>query len=505
MNFRIAALCGAAVLALSACPAGNNNPDGGTPDSGGIVPPAGDCSAECGPNEVCDSQTHTCVPGCNPACAVGQICVNDNGTYSCQAPATTCNGHVCEPGQTACINGECSCLDFNHAARDTCADYGKVCHQLYDGVSMSGGQCEDPKEYEYCGLDCSGPDCGACEAGTACTEGFFSNIGTCHRTCNSMKSCGVDELCSGGGNGQNGSCFPKSVFSSTDKDVDNPWGCKIPDPQDPSKQVGTHASTQCLAIVDMVSTQTEFRPIYETDGVTGTCTYLFVNNDTQSVQISYCRTAGPVQENGACNTHPMPVNLDQTCSTGLECVPTGAGDNGICMRICNAHEKNGVPGTPGCNEGESCVNIYRTDLTNGNVGACMTSCNVFTGTGPSYGCEPVGSTQTACVPTTAQGAEKISLTGDGFCAPVLGTPKTEGQACTQTDPMTGTDCASGLICTQLPGASQATCAKPCDVACVDTTGTTPARCSSEANATCSGGKTCAAVNSVSGATMGLCQ
>lgn len=491
MTFRSLALFGALALALSACPNPPVPDDAGNPDEDGGVIPTGGCSGGCGANLVCDEATHQCVPGCNPACGAGQLCIKSGEAFSCITPATTCSGNVCGEGQSTCVQGNCSCQPFTQALRDTCADQGMVCHAPYNAGTQTGGECDDPGKFEFCGRDCLNQDCGNCGEGLNCHERLFDDFGICARVCDAMIGCGPDELCWPNPAGSKGFCYPASLFNGGD------LACqKFRTLEDGGVQkVRVPAPELCLK-VDNDGNPTEAAP-------SGTCTWTFFRTDTSNIAFTYCRSQGPVPEFGSCKTEPLPFTLTSTCGTGLECVPTTAGD-GICQRICNAKPNaDGTPRDPACNMGEACANLYRRD-DNAVVGACMTTCNVFD-PATNFGCPDYGTRKTSCVPTTASGVQLISASGDGLCIAQRELAAAEGANCVETDPLKGAACQSGLVCSQVSGAAQPTCVKPCDIGCVPGDGgALPARCSTEANATCGGGRTCSRISSTSGATLGFC-
>jgi hypothetical protein len=476
MNTRVIALTGALALALSACPPPGQNPDGGS-DAGPDGEPIGTCSAPCGPNQVCDAEQHICVDGCRGTCVVGQICVNRAGTPACESIATTCGGSACGAGQISCVAGSCSCLPLTMAMRDACADEGRVCHQAYNPVTDGGGACEDPRLYEFCGFSCPTASCPShCAVGQRCADVFGVGSSMCVRAC-ATQPCGVDELCSGG------TCLPYGAYLDL--------GCKntLNLPDGGTVLAESLAGDLCFRL-DQNGVPAEATP-------TGTCSWAFFSTDTQAFPIAYCRTPGPVAKFGACKTDPLPMAVSNTCSTGLECVPVGRGDDGLCLSACNAAE-------PGCPSGESCANFYRFSDDRVVLGACMASCNVFS-TQANFGCVTYGARETSCVPTPASGAVRVSANGDGICAPQLASPKSEGEACAETDAFRGAACQSGLLCAQISGEAQPRCVKACDLECVGGTDAgVPARCATEANATCATGRTCTRTTGTTGTIVGFC-
>ncbi|MBX5480378.1 MAG: hypothetical protein IRZ16_00815 [Myxococcaceae bacterium] len=490
MKFRFAALAGALAILLAACPQENGGEDGGTQIDGGPDIGTGGCSGGCGPNLVCNEQTHQCEPGCNPACDEGQLCVKDGDTFTCVTPQTTCDGNVCGEGENTCVQDHCSCQPPALSQRDTCADQGKVCHQTWNSVTQTGGTCEAPRLYEFCGADCQNNECGGCASDQGCDDRLFLTFGICAHKCSNTESCAPGELCYGLSQ-FSGFCYPASLFG-------NDFACKkrVTLEDGGTEVVRVSAPETCFNVTENGIDTSEPTP-------TGTCTWAMFRTDTGLVPFDYCRPAGPVPEFGACKTEMLPHQLADTCGTGLECVPTDNEGNGICQRICNAQQDiNHASPVPACNDGEACANLYHRD-DNTVVGACVTACNVFS-TEPNFGCPAYGTRATSCVPTPANGSRPVTNNGDGICMVQRANVKGEGEPCEEVDALKGAACASGLVCAQVSGQPQPICVKPCDLECAVTDGgTPPARCATEANATCTGGKTCTAANGP-GAVLGFC-
>lgn len=484
MNFRIAALLGALSVVLTACPPDNNGNDGGTDGGdGGPVIPVGGCTGGCGPNEVCDEAQRKCVPGCNPGCSAGELCVNDNGTFECITPVTSCGGNICGEGQTACVSGNCSCLPAYVSPTDTCTAQGRICPDAYNPVTMNGGACEDPKLYEFClkPEECPDGNCGTCGAGQICDDQLFNSFSHCVRSCMDGTECGPDERCF-----NPGVCFP---FSVTADGI-----CSKPETLADGGVIKARANATDPCLLEGQTAN---------DTPTGTCSWIFFKGDTRSYAIDFCRSPGPVPEFGACKTDQMPLDLSNSCGTGLECMPVGEGNDGICLRICDARAE--VRGAPtGCNTGESCANIYRIEDFNTEVGVCLQDCSVFS-TAPDYGCTALGSTPSSCVPTSPSGTQVVSTDGSGICIPQIANAAAEGQQCALTDPLEGAACQTGLVCTLIGGEANPRCVKPCDVGCIPSAdGGTPDRCDTEANATCGAGQECTRVTGTTGALVGYC-
>ncbi|HYX93005.1 MAG TPA: hypothetical protein VE782_15670, partial [Myxococcaceae bacterium] len=248
------------VLVAAACsaPAKDPDPDAGT-DSG---LPLGACTSPCGPNQTCDAAKHVCVDACQGLCLAGQICVNRNGTPTCEIAATTCSGSVCGEGQISCVADHCSCLPFSVALRDSCADQGGACHQIYNAVTQEGGACEDPRLYEFCAPNCAGGTCGHhCGAGQICTNIITGAFSICARTC-SQRPCASGELCAAVPDGGSPVCLPNGVFPNQ--------GCTntVALPDGGTGRGPTVAGDLCFQL-DLSGTPTEAAP-------TGTCSWVLV-------------------------------------------------------------------------------------------------------------------------------------------------------------------------------------------------------------------------------------
>jgi hypothetical protein len=199
------------------------------------------------------------------------------------------------------------------------------------------------------------------------------------------------------------------------------------------------------------------------------------------------------------------------CNTGLECAYTrgrnDAGlDEGVCLTMCNANPgKEGFPSLPACGAAESCVNLYRyTDPNDTAVlGVCMKNCNVFNAT--STDCANVGASATSCVPASADGQLSLSYNGDGICVPQQASISNVNARCGQTDAFRGASCGTAQVCSAFSIDVAPTCLAVCDVSCnPGDGGVAPARCATQRNARCTGGKTCRAANTAATARVGYC-
>jgi hypothetical protein len=241
---------------------------------------------------------------------------------------------------------------------------------------------------------------------------------------------------------------------------------------------------------------------------TGNCTYaLFKLWDDGLVPYTTCRPPGTAAEGQACRRDYTLASVVTQCATGLECALTAGGDDGVCLRMCNASPPTpGLSSFPACGASESCVNLFRyTDpSSNSVVGVCMASCDVFD---PAKNtCAALGSTPTSCVPTTPAGDFIVSPNGKGVCVPRQLTVAAPGAACAQVDPFHGAACGDGQLCTAASLDAQATCTAVCDLDCSPLDGGAgPARCATQPSARCAAGKTCRRVTTTTGAHVGFCQ
>ncbi len=508
MHIRIAALCGALLLVLTACPDDPTpQPDGGDLDAG-IIPPPGGCTGGCGPHQICDEELRRCVSACQPDCGPDEICVEQGGAHVCEQKVTSCGGNTCGEGQAACVGDACTCLTFEEVAVDTCFAQGRLCSQPFNPVTLTGGSCEAPRVHQACNLDCTGPEC-ACENGGECYD--LVGIPTCWRRCSDDiggPTCHPEEICAALTQTRS-VCFPKSVFTVTGTPpagVLRPPGrqCYVPASVLPDGGVvdwdRTAASDPCVIT-------NSSNDIIEADvaNPTGTCSWLILQGPSGREVLTYCRNPGSIPEGGACPAGAFPSSIANSCAAGLECVPQGRDGQGVCAQICNARPTaSGGPGSPGCDEGEACVNVHRMDDPAKVPGACMQTCDVFSTTHSAqdnYGCADLGGVATACVPTGPLGNLRVTPNGEGLCLPRMPTVASVGQPCAETDAFRGAACDSGLVCLQVDGASIPTCQQPCDLECASAT--PPARCATQANATCSGTQTCTAVGTAS-ARLGFC-
>ena len=240
---------------------------------------------------------------------------------------------------------------------------------------------------------------------------------------------------------------------------------------------------------------------------TGNCSYAIFQLWSDGIYpVVSCRPPGNALEGTACRDDFTLGSVATQCATGLECTKTRGGDEGVCLRMCNAQPPAlGFPPQPECGAAEACVNTLRYTDPNSNavLGVCMKKCNVFDPMKST--CLPVGTTAASCVPTEASGELVISNNGDGICVPQRSTIAARGATCAETDAFRGAACASGELCTSLDADTAATCTAVCDLDCSPADGGTgPTRCATQPNGRCVGGTSCRRVTSTTGARVGFC-
>ncbi len=481
----------ACVLAafVSGCKAAPSTGDAGEPApfTAGNPSPREACTGGCAANQRCNVSTHTCEDACG-GCAHGTCVKLTDGHYQCQDPVTSCNGAACLAGQVACLNGACSCISTARGADDSCRGAGQWCH---------GATCADPAPLEQC--DPNGP---ACATGFSCSDSLFGTpISVCLRSCSfDANACDRGDFCNGG------LCVPTGIFTGAQCAQNVP----LPDgglALQADGGLAAHDVTPGSTCLLKKFTGSGFATNDVPGTGSGTCLYATYRLWDQGIlPLSTCRPPGQALEGQACTTDFGAATIASQCATGLHCAVTGSGASGVCLRTCNANPPRfGITPQPSCGADEACVNLYRYSDPNDNavLGVCMKSCQAFDAT---VACAPIGGTATSCVPAAADGTAVLSGDGRGICAPRQATVFQEGQGCPETDPFRGAVCASGQVCTAL-GSQSATpaCTRVCDLTCSPATGSPPARCATQPNATCTGGKTCQQVSSSAGVTVGLCR
>ncbi|MFT3709272.1 MAG: hypothetical protein QM817_16655 [Archangium sp.] len=434
--------------------------------------------------------TRQCEDACG-GCATldggpSRTCVKiSEGVFQCREQAVSCGGNLCDPGQVACLGGACACLSSLSGALDTCQTAHKWCN---------GRICATPKALQQCIV---GDESAKCPTSSTCQPVFGDDLAVCTKDCMDDNECGRGEACSTVG------CLPLGLFRDQECNQNKPaadGGWELDDGGLPLR-ITVPVSNTCL-LKNGMGTVTE-----GPSKGTGNCTYAvfqFWNDGVYPFET--CRPPGTATEGQPCKDDYSAGNVGLQCATGLQCAKTAGGEDGVCMRMCNAQPAAlGFPPTPACNMDESCVNMLRYTDPNSNavLGVCMKKCNVFDTMKST--CGNVGTTAASCVPTEASGELVVSNTGDGICIPQRSAIAMPGDQCVETDSFRGAACGNAQLCTSLAADENATCTAVCDVECSPADGGTgPTRCATEPNARCTGGKACRRVTSTSGARVGFC-
>jgi|CXWL01.1.fsa_nt_gi hypothetical protein len=491
MNFRTssALLACAASLLLLACPPPAKNDGGIDEDYDGSVPVSdGGCTGGCTGNKVCDAVKRVCVDPCG-GCANGGVCQkNAMGAWQCVTPVITCNGALCGEGEIACVAGECGCLGPARASKDSCVAFGKVC------VST---KCVNPGPFEACNPASIATS--PCPQNHSCKtifgdEGEEDAVALCTPNCDPMaatNTCERGMLCHELG------CLPTGLF--------NGRGCAIQvmatlaDGGMAFQERAVPASNVCL-LRDGNGTFSESTP-------SGNCAYSFFRlPDTERYTISNCRQPGTATEGQRCKRDFRTAAVATQCGLGLDCF-ISKGDEGVCLRMCNAVPNllGGPTPQPACGAGEVCTNVFRVDDDNNNAveGMCLKGCDVFDAAKNT--CAAVGSTAASCVPTGSDGHTLSSPDGKGICIPQQATIAAVGAECPPTDPYLGAVCGNSQLCLSTSSTAKPVCVEACDYECNASDAGVPSRCATEAHARCTGGKTCTRVSSPGSARMGVCR
>lgn len=475
-----------AVVALTACPPPVPTPDGGD-DGGGINPnPMDACSGGCAVNQICDTANRVCKDGCAGACDGGTICQRTApmaSTFQCAPIVTTCGATMCGEGQVACLAGVCSCLGPARGAFDSC--YGDDRFPGGGSVCQEDGTCGAPTRYHDCKSD-----------GTPCANGLKC-VGICAKGCMQSSECFRGEYC----DTQYQVCLPNGFR----------YNCEIQIDAGVVDDAGMHVlSFQTVTVGSKCLVEVGNVPTDPPDMPSGTCTYAFfypANGDPSA--FGSCRPPGDVPENGLCKSDQAITARATQCSTALECALMRGGQNGICLRTCNALPPSVTYPSPqpSCPMTESCVNLYRREDVGHDgalLGVCAKKCDIFDATQsqcPNYGTIPA-----VCVPTNADGRVVVSSDGSGICLPRRETIAALDAPCDETDPFKGAACGTGQVCPPAGVNVAPICTQVCDTGCSPRDGGSMApRCATEVNALCPQGKTCRTVTTTTGARMGFCQ
>jgi hypothetical protein len=160
------------------------------------------CTANCGPTEVCDANCAcTCTPDCNGQCGAGEVC--NQATCSCEcAPdcGGTCpTGTVCDANSCSCVcgadcGGACAATPELECNTDAC---NCQCPADCGGTCATGTVCNESLCACTCPADCDAacPGAGACDpangcacacptdCGGACPDGTVCNGAACACEC----------------------------------------------------------------------------------------------------------------------------------------------------------------------------------------------------------------------------------------------------------------------------------------------------------------------------------
>lgn len=475
----------ALALVLTACPPITPKPDGNdVAFDAGNPPPRDACSGGCAGNQICNTATRTCVDACG-GCDGGTCVKIMEGVFQCRTAAVTCSGNFCDPGQVACLGGACACLSSLSGALDTCRAAGKWCN---------GATCANPRSLQQCKQgDLSSP----CPSMFTCQPVFGDDLAVCTKTCMDDNQCQRGEICSMVG------CLPSGLFRDQECNQTKPardGGFERDDAGAPLRLTVTVGNTCLLRSGAGVLTEPEGKG-------TGNCSYVifqFWNDGVYPTET--CRPPGVAAEGQACRDDFSAGTTATQCATGLQCTKTRGGDDGVCLRMCNAQPPAlGFPPQPECGAAEACVNTLRYTDPNSNavLGVCMKKCNVFDAARNT--CANVGTSPSSCVPTEASGELVVSNNGEGICIPQRPLIAAVGATCLETDAFRGAACGSAQLCTSLDADRAASCTAVCDLDCNPTDGGPgPARCATGPSARCAAGTSCRRVTSTTGARVGFC-
>jgi hypothetical protein len=503
MTLRNVTLVSMFAAAFAACPPSPAT-DGGMGGAGGGAAGAGGrlerCTQGCPANRVCNEARGTCDDPCaaNDAggCPNNEVCTNVGpGQYQCTALVTTCNSTVCAAGQVACLQGQCSCLSSAAAGIDSCNSAGRWC---------AGGSCQSPKVYQECKTDAGT----SCPSGSICEPVFGTQL--CVRTCMSNANCERGEACAGGSIG--GFCLQSGFFIggacsqtrlvAADAGIDGGLVLLADGGSEVVPGFPCVRSTDGGCDTLTVAVSNTCRLAGDPEGVgSGNCSYATISFFGSQFNGGTCRPPGTAQLGQRCLPNFEQGTVNTQCATGLECAVTRGSNEGVCLRACNVLR----PSDGKCGAEQACVNIYRLTDSRDNavLGVCMNRCNVFDASG---NCAAVGTTPTSCAPVPANGELSVSIDGTGVCMPQQMAVAQAGQPCTEPDAFRGAVCGNGQLCLRAPGAQASTCTQVCDLSCnVTDGGIAPARCNTQPNGRCAGGKRCASRTSTTGTRMGYCE
>lgn len=419
----------APVLVLAACAGGEfTAKDGATNEGGMDGGPAEDgsatgCQPECAVGQVCMGTT--CVPGCtdDTGCPTGLSCC---GGMCRNLPADIDNcgmcGNACGMGGNACRGGTCFC-----GAGAICGA-GQVC---------CGGLCadltEDPANCGECGTRCADGEacvegaCGLPPCSPVCMEGETCESGVCR--CGDGPACPPGQGCCGG------DCV------DVNNDGANCGSCGNACEAGQVCDMGMCVTPACVPACEMGNTCCGMSCYALSGDLThcGSCAVDCTIGRGETCSMGMCRCGGA----------PGCMGTPESTCCGARCanVRTDVANCGMCGRACGPGETcaNGMCGCgagPSCGGGRQCCGGACADVLNdrNNCGACGTRCS-----GSQQCCSG------ACVDTNTNtshcGRCGNSCAGDTVDRCVAGTCScgTRGGPCG----LLGI-CAAGLCCTIIP-------------------------------------------------------
>ena len=179
----------------------------------------GDCT---GTGVVCDSGTHTCVPGCRGGvapvgCAAGQFCTSETAAQgmcstTCDfdnqcASGQFCAGSAVDAGPTNCVQCRNSTDCTGNLGHTVCAPGTFICVECTSGdasACSAGGNGSVCLANQTCGCSVDA-DCGGSSSGRICNGATSHCITGCRGT--GGNGCPTTMLCSST-NGSPGTCGP---------------------------------------------------------------------------------------------------------------------------------------------------------------------------------------------------------------------------------------------------------------------------------------------------------
>lgn len=350
-------------------------------DPGGPVcdPATGACvqcvpsdPADCPTGQYCDTQTNTCLPGCD----TDEDCAGDGGTLTCDdashtcvgcttdehcGPGLICEGNACVPGCTpqhdcangfACCSGECKDTESDPA---NCGACGTACtYPNATGVCL-GGQCA----MDACDMgfqDCDLDDANGCE-----TEG--GDAGACSCTPGETRSCYTGPAGTEGVGPCKGGTQTCDVSGTGWGPCD---GQVLPAPE----SCYTAADDNCNGEVNEGGTGCVCTPLAQEDCYTGPPATRNVGACEDGVR--ECNSSGTAW--GACEGEVLPA--EETCLTPLDEDCDGevnelGGAHCVCEPGSTASCYGGPPGTVGV--GQCAAGTQECNASGTGYGPCVGS------------------------------------------------------------------------------------------------------------------------------------